>query len=73
MSVLEPQPGHVGFLKAVSIRVQCSPLRPHFPGGGEEGSEKCSIHPIRMEWRLTSLEISLGHGGRLAREPVCPL
>jgi hypothetical protein len=32
MSVLELQPGHVGFFKVVSTRVQCSPLRPQFPG-----------------------------------------
>lgn len=31
MSVLEPQPGHVGFFKVVSIKVQWSPLSPQFP------------------------------------------
>lgn len=30
-SVLDPQPGHVGFFKVVSTVVQCSPLRLHCP------------------------------------------
>ena len=34
-SVLEPQPGHDGFFKVVSTKVQCSPLRPHFPTRGK--------------------------------------
>jgi hypothetical protein len=33
ISVLDPLPGLVGFLKVVSMRVQPSPLNPHFPGG----------------------------------------
>lgn len=31
ISVLEPQPEHVGFFKVVSTKVQLSPLSPQFP------------------------------------------
>ena len=30
--MLEPQPGQRGFLKVISIIVQCLPLKVHFPG-----------------------------------------
>ena len=32
MSVLDPLPGDVGFIKVVSMRVQPSPLNPQLPG-----------------------------------------
>lgn len=56
ISVLEPQPGHDGFFRVVSTKVQLSPLRPQFPTE-EDTSEKVR-YPTRKLY-LTRLKITM--------------
>ena len=45
MSVDEPEPGAVGFTSVVSMSVQPSPLKPHFPIGRKALADAYSTSP----------------------------
>ena len=70
MSVLEPQPGHVGFFKVVSTIVQLSPFKPQFPG--QEGISQSIPKTDAQRWYLTGLKIAICHSGRSAKELAFP-
>ena len=56
MSVEEPQPAQVGLPSVISMRVHCSPLKPHLPGEKlvSEKSLLNALSPIR-----TSLKVAI--------------